>query len=442
MPERRTYHEQVEPPVEDPLAAVVALADAHRDRTYVCYEYPDGWAFASGAVAELLVYRERVLLRLADGSEISRGWGEDPLRQLPQLLSLMPVQAWRAYGWCGYELAVARAGRPDLVGDEPLLHLIVPRSEIRFQPGGTVVRSLDGIIPGWPVKPQPRESDGLQAAPPLDIETGRAQYEAVVRRAIQEIQRGRLQKVIASRVVPVPFPVDLAATYEVGRRANNPARSFVFSLGGLSAAGFSPETVVEVTADGDVITQPLAGTRARTGDAQRDSALRQELVTDGKEIFEHAISVRVAYEELATVCHRSSLAVTEFMDVRPRGTVQHLASAVRGQLTDEHGAWDAFGALFPAVTASGVPKLPAYEVIAELEETARGPYSGAVLMYDHTGALDAGLVLRTVFQQQGRSWLRAGAGIVGPSRPAREFTETCEKLASVARYLVPRTITR
>jgi salicylate synthetase len=32
--------------------------------------------------------------------------------------------------------------------------------------------------------------------------------------------------------------------------------------------------------------------------------------------------------------------------------------------------------------------------------------------------------------------LRAGAGIVAQSQPEREFEETCEKLGSVAPYLV------
>ncbi|WP_280496572.1 chorismate-binding protein, partial [Nocardia farcinica] len=41
-------------------------------------------------------------------------------------------------------------------------------------------------------------------------------------------------------------------------------------------------------------TQPLAGTRARTGDAERDRALRDELLTDPKEVYEHATSVRLA----------------------------------------------------------------------------------------------------------------------------------------------------
>jgi anthranilate/para-aminobenzoate synthase component I len=42
-----------------------------------------------------------------------------------------------------------------------------------------------------------------------------------------------------------------------------------------------------------------------------------------------------------------------------------------------------------------------------------------------------------VYRRGGSTWLQAGAGIVGQSRPEREFDETCEKLDSVARFLVP-----
>ncbi|SLJ82878.1 Putative anthranilate synthase component I TrpE2/ Salicylate synthase MbtI [Mycobacteroides abscessus subsp. abscessus] len=53
-----------------------------------------------------------------------------------------------------------------------------------------------------------------------------------------------------------------------------------------------------------------------------------------------------------------------------------------------------------------------------------------------TGALEATLVLRAVYQTAEGAWLRAGAGVVGQSRPEREFEETCEKLGSIAPYVV------
>jgi salicylate synthase len=244
--------------------------------------------------------------------------------------------------------------------------------------------------------------------------------------------------VILSRAIEVPFAIDFPATYQVGRQANTPARSFLLDLpGGLRAAGFSPETVAEVSAQRWVTSQPLAGTRARHTDRGDDLRSRAELATDPKEVYEHAVSVKLADTELRTLCVPGTVGVAEFMALKERGSVRHLGSRVRGQLASDRTSWDALAALFPAVTASGIPKAEAYGVIAELESGSRGLYSGAVVRATAAGELDAALALRTVFTHQGRTWLRAGAGIVAASRPAREYRETCEKLASVAPYLVP-----
>jgi anthranilate/para-aminobenzoate synthase component I len=92
--------------------------------------------------------------------------------------------------------------------------------------------------------------------------------------AVADIHAERLQKVLLSRVVPIAEELDLAATFEAGRRGNTPARSFLLRLGDLCAAGFSPETIVEVAADGTVSTQPPAGTRALSEDTAMDLKLR------------------------------------------------------------------------------------------------------------------------------------------------------------------------
>ncbi|GAA1928940.1 chorismate-binding protein [Streptantibioticus ferralitis] len=54
---------------------------------------------------------------------------------------------------------------------------------------------------------------------------------------------------------------------------------------------------------------------------------------------------------------------------------------------------------------------------------------------DTEGALDAALVLRTVFHHDGRTWRRAGAGIMPGSAPDRQFEETREKLRSIAPHI-------
>jgi salicylate synthetase len=58
-------------------------------------------------------------------------------------------------------------------------------------------------------------------------------------------------------------------------------------------------------------------------------------------------------------------------------------------------------------------------------------------MFSANGGMDAALALRAAYEADGQTWLRAGAGIIADSTPEREFEETCEKLTTLAPYLVP-----
>lgn len=422
----------------DPLVAMARLASAVAGDDYAVYENDGEWCFARGALAEVTLDPAGARLRGNDESTLML-WDGAPLAQVERLLDRITIQDWRAYGWAAFELAYAKGGDATEVGDQPLLHLVVPETEVRLAQGWAHLRSSSeqGLAE---VKASLTEevTNPRGESSPLDVrQAGATDYQRAVETAVEEINTGKYQKVIFSRIVPVEQDVDFVATYVAGRRGNNPARSFLLRLGGIEATGFSPEIVVQVTPSGRVISQPLAGTRVLTGDLDVNQKLRAELLSDAKEIYEHAISVKVAYDELTDVCATGSLSVEDFMTVKERGSVQHLGSRVAGQLAAGRRAWDAFDAVFPAVTASGVPKSAVYPSIRSNEPSARGLYSGAVLTVDQSGAMDAALVLRSVYRQNGRTWLQAGAGIVGQSRPEREFEETCEKLDSVARYLVP-----
>lgn len=422
----------------DPIDAGAALASA-QGGPYLLYERHGEVSVGFGVAAELVLTRQEIRFVGPSGACTVRT-GTAPLCQVGELLAGCGIAGWRAYGWVAFELSYLLHGMPEAAGDATLAHLVVPSSEVRLT--GTEARlralHLDRLAElRQQVRALARTAAGAPAAEPAEEQAGHRDYEDNVSAAVEDIRSRLLRKVILSRVVPVPGPVDLAATYRAGRRGNTPARSFLLDLGGLRAAGFSPETVVEVHADGRVSTQPLAGTRALSGDTTTDNALREELLTDPKEIFEHAVSVYGAQQELRSVCDSGSVGVGEFMTVSRRGSVQHLASRVAGKLAPGRTGWHALAGLFPALTASGLPKPEACAAIHRYESEPRDLYGGAVLIADEDGSLDAALVLRTVFQRDGRTWLRAGAGVVEQSTPERELEETREKLRSISRFLVP-----
>ena len=449
MPESSTpvlgevrYAEATVPLQMDPIAAGVGLSQAF-DQPFVLYERPGEVSIGFGVAAEIVLTRSEV--RFRGIGRHGDGWttvptSTEPLHQIGELLAECGIEGWRCYGWFAFELSYLRTGLPEVPEGDILGHLVVPSREARLSGGQARLRALhwDDLTELHDQLQQLREPGEWPGSDALaDEMVDHDGYRSAVAAAVADIRANRLQKVVLSRVVPVPGHIDLAASFQAGRRRNTPARSFLLGLGELRAAGFSPETVLEVRSDGTVSTQPLAGTRALSGDPVSDAALGEELLNDSKEVFEHAVSVRGAQAELCTVCAPGSVQVEEFMTVDRRGSVQHLASRVAGKLTQERTGWHALARMFPAVTVSGVPKPAAYLAIGRYESEPRGLYGGVVVAADADGSLDAAVALRTMFQRDGRTWLRAGGGIVAQSEPNREFEETREKLRSIARFLVP-----
>ncbi|KAB8227099.1 ADC synthase [Aspergillus alliaceus] len=320
-------------------------------------------------------------------------------------------------------------------GSWPLVSLLVPRLQVRVQKGAVSLRNwtendlrviqtaLSHPFPSFYTHGRPDES------------TNGDQYRDVVQQALGEISRGLYRKVIASRAIDLSYKVDMVGTLVCGRRGNTPRRAFLVDHNGFSATGFSPELVMSFQ-DGKVTTEPLAGTRANVGTEKERSRLRNDLLNDPKEVMEHIISVQEAMREMNRFCADGTVVVADLMSVKQRGKVQHLASTVTGTLCPSNDVWDALNVLFPAITATGIPKMKAIEAISRLETRPRELYSGAIVFFEGSKSVEASLVLRSVFQDSERSWLQAGAGIIALSNPDRELTETCEKLRSVAGFVM------
>lgn len=421
------------------LAAALAAALPERDgEEYLLYERCGSWTLAMGVRAAVELDSDE-LRTIRDGVVQRQHWRGHPAVVLGEAVDRLLLEAEQVFGWVAFEFGTYRFGLQDrLAPGTALARVFWPRTRIvvtaakveMFGAGDREAAALEQLL-----------ADGVPAlADPsrIAVDAGAAGYRGRVATAVDEICAGAYRKVILSRCVDVPFTLDFPSTYRLGRRHNTPARSFLLRLGGIRALGYSPELVAEVREDGVVVTEPLAGTRARSGDPAVDGPVRAELESDAKEIVEHAISVRTSMEEIAEVGVPGSAAVTDFMTVRERGSVQHLGSTVSGRLDPARNRMDALVALFPAVTASGIPKAPGIEAILRLDECPRGLYSGAVVMFSADGGLDAALTLRAAYEQDGRTWLRAGAGVIDASRPEREFEETCEKLATLAPYLIAR----
>lgn len=290
---------------------------------------------------------------------------------------------------------------------------------------------------------QPSSFRSVQA-PPGASQTGREKYMADVDRAREYIHAGDAFQVVVSQRFDAPCPASALDVYRVLRATNPSPYMYLFRLPASQAAagtelpeavgfdvvGSSPEALVTV-ADGQCVMHPIAGSRPRSADPERDAALADELLADEKERAEHLMLVDLGRNDLGRVCAPGSVEVVEFMQVERYSHIMHLVSTVIGDLADSMTAYDALAATFPAGTLSGAPKPRAMEIIEELESSRRGLYAGVVGYLDFAGDLDTAIAIRTAVIRDDKAYVQAGAGLVADSVPATEDEECRNKAAAV-----------
>lgn len=334
--------EHVVPLTVDIVTAAAALASAteapqadEQPTPYILYEKADEITFAAGCAIEIRLDRNGLHLIAPTGSR-TEPLGDRPFEQLDSMLAgILPTHGasdLRFFGWAAFELSYLLQGLPIADDAGTLLYLFVPQHIAQIRSGEAKLNISDPeVAERWHGALQNARARLLPERVHVDEIEDTTGYVDAARDAIQAIDGRKLRKLILSRSVFVQQEIDLIASYQTLRRNNTPARSFLLRLGGIAAAGVSPGAIVEVSS-GAVVAQPLAGTRAYTNQPERDAALREDLLSDPKEIYEHALSVKLAQDEIADVSEPGTVFVENFMDVVSRGSVQHLASHVRGQL--------------------------------------------------------------------------------------------------------------
>lgn len=219
-------------------------------------------------------------------------------------------------------------------------------------------------------------------------------------------------------------------TYRVLRTANPSPYMFYLSSDDIEIAGASPETLVKLE-NGRLYTFPLAGTRPRGKTEEEDRRLEEELLADPKELAEHNMLVDLGRNDIGRISRFGTVKVEKYMWVERFSHVMHIGSTVSGEIREDKTVLDAVGAVLPAGTLSGAPKIRACEIINELENNKRGIYGGAIGYIGFAGNLDTCIAIRIAFRKNGRVFVRSGAGIVADSVPEKEYQECINKARAV-----------
>ncbi|MFC5403803.1 anthranilate synthase component I [Cohnella soli] len=280
---------------------------------------------------------------------------------------------------------------------------------------------------------QPLPVQPSRGAPPHDPELGdissnvsKEQFLANVNQAKEYIRAGDIFQVVLSQRFHIETEVDPLHVYRVLRTMNPSPYMYILKLDDETVVGTSPELLVKVD-DGKVETRPIAGTRPRGATPEEDLALEKELLADEKERAEHVMLVDLGRNDLGRVSTFGTVKCDSYMEIERYSHVMHIVSNVTGTLRPDKDFYDAFLSCLPAGTVSGAPKLRAMEIIAELENEARGAYAGAIGYLGFSGNLNTCITIRTIIFKHGKAYVQAGAGIVWDSVPEKEYEETVNK---------------
>ncbi|PCH64855.1 MAG: aminodeoxychorismate synthase, component I [Gammaproteobacteria bacterium] len=260
------------------------------------------------------------------------------------------------------------------------------------------------------------------------VEADEKPYLQQVKKIKQYIIEGDIFQANLSRLWQASLKQDIddAALFFTLAKHNPSSFAALACMPEMTIISSSPERLVSLK-EGIVETRPIAGTRPRGSDQTNDDALARELLSHPKEQAEHIMLIDLERNDLGRVCTPGSIEVNELMVLESWQHVHHIVSNVRGELKPGVSPIDVLRAVFPGGTITGCPKVHCIEILAEMEQQARGAYTGSLGYINNDGSMDFNILIRTIVREGDKLTFRAGGGIVSDSIAEKELEETRAK---------------
>jgi anthranilate synthase component 1 len=280
-------------------------------------------------------------------------------------------------------------------------------------------------------QPISKQVDPVQVPTPSSI-VDDVSPEEYIRRAelcLEHIRVGDIYQVQLGHEMTITTAADDISVYRRLRWRNPSPYMSVIPLAGRVILGASPELFIRFE-DGLATMRPIAGTARRGSDEDSNAIAVERLLSDPKERAEHIMLVDLTRNDLGRVAVPMTVEVVDLMIIEAYSHMYHIVSNVTSLIVDGKDVYDVIKACFPAGTMTGAPKVRAMEIIESLVSSRRGLYAGSFGLIGFSGWSVLGLAIRMVVRSDDRYVLRASAGIVADSDPAKEWNETLTKLGA------------
>ncbi|MBI5237511.1 MAG: aminodeoxychorismate synthase component I [Deltaproteobacteria bacterium] len=297
------------------------------------------------------------------------------------------------------------------------------------------LENLDGAD-FFPLQCQPSAgATGAQPFAKMDVrpakagfssDTSKEEYLSSIKKAHEYISNGDIYQINLSHRLELPWDGDGFSLFaSLLEKRPSPMNSYI-DFKDFELISNSPERFLRADR-GSAETSPIKGTRPRGNTPDEDAALVKELLSSEKERAEHVMIVDLERSDLGMAAEKGTVEVEDFGKIETFAKLHHMVSTVRARLRADVGPIGCLKAMFPGGSVTGAPKIRAMEIIAELEKTPRGIYTGCIGWIDFSTRLDMAIAIRTAVYKDKTLYLNVGGGIVADSDPEAEYEETLLK---------------
>jgi para-aminobenzoate synthetase/4-amino-4-deoxychorismate lyase len=286
--------------------------------------------------------------------------------------------------------------------------------------------------------PPPADADGFRLSPWRPSLTP-GDYAAQLERIRAWIAAGDTYQVNFTYPLRARFEGDPLALLAALGRAQPTGFGALLRLPDHLIASASPELFFAQEGD-RVLARPMKGTARRGRWPEEDARRAAALTENAKDRAENVMIVDLLRNDLGRLAIPGSVRVEELFAVERYPTLLQMTSTISARTEADPVA--VLEALFPCGSVTGAPKIRTTRIIAELEDAARGIYTGAIGWIAPGRRARFSVAIRTLqvdLEEEasageslhGQATFGVGGGITWYSDPQAEHREALTKAAMV-----------